>query len=392
MITAQPEQTESIGLAGNSTALATIIQGSGGNTWTSDSHQAEPPTSCLYFLVCGVSEGPLAGLVKAGVADYLPARYQQHTRTWGSFDLDRSALVRTRSVREAEHLENALRKVFGNPVEESKAKKAGKTLTSKDFIALKSCRRYPGRKDDGCTEFFTVDCLDEMLRFAENWLAGRGERGAGAYLQRGINQADCALPGRGDVRAPLLTKEERRKRREQQHAASQRASEKLRAQYEGIIALVLDLALTHERDIIWVDLSLWYKLRAGGVGAIAAWGLVDLYFDHVGPAPSTAEIRSGRRSAAQLRREESFTPVAALVASMDSNEWHCTSGRSPGGACYLQERNNVLAGYLPHQSCADKPLLRLESGLFRPPYPLFEEFESLAQRVKNRRFEQLVLC
>ncbi len=106
-ITLQPELTGGIGLAANSTAPATIAQESDGGAWRSDQQEAESPTSCLYFLVCEASEGPLAGLFKAGVSDYFPARYQQHTRTWGSFDLRRSALLRARSLREVLDLEHA---------------------------------------------------------------------------------------------------------------------------------------------------------------------------------------------------------------------------------------------------------------------------------------------
>ncbi len=157
------------------------------------------------------------------------------------------------------------------------------------------------------------------------------------------------------------------------------------------MALVLDLALTHEQDLIWVDLRQWQRSREHRSGAIGTWGLVDLYFDRIGPAPSAVEIESGLRSAAHLRLEKEFAPIADLVASMDPRDWKSISEPRSRGACHLQERNDVEVYFLPHRICADKPLLRLESSLTDPFYPLFEQFESLARRVRDRRWDQLEL-
>ena len=337
--------------------------GSDGGSELVPCDDTEQPEHCLYILVCAATTGDLADLFKLGITNHLPTRYRQHTCIWDEFDLGRSALLRLDSRRQIERLEGMLKEKF------------------------KGWRRYPGRDDPGFSEFHSMECFASVLTMLDDI----GVRSLGGRLIRGIGPAECELAMRNNCH-PTLTRDERRELRARRDAARRQAFEKLRAQYEAIMALVLDLALAHEQDLIWVDLNLWRRLRVDCSGAIAAWGLVDLYFDRIGPAPSAEEIGSGRRSAAQMRREESFAPIAALVASMDPDEWNSIAGPSPMGACHLQEKNSVHRHYLPHRICADKPLLRLESSLSSPLYPLFDQFEALARRVENRHWEQLDLC
>ena len=165
-------------------ALATCSQENDGGRESSVDAGSESPNYCLYFLVCAAKSGPLASLIKVGIADRFPIRYRQHTATWGLFDLSRSALLRVRNRREALDLERNLRNHFGDPVSENIAKAAGKTLTSEDFIAMGSWRRYPGRRDNGYTEFYAFDCLTRMLSHVEDWRTASDGRRTGTRLQK----------------------------------------------------------------------------------------------------------------------------------------------------------------------------------------------------------------
>ncbi len=390
-ITLQPDSKECLGLAGNGTALVTISQEGDGNAELPGCADAESSTYCLYFLVCAASDGPLAGLFKAGIADRFPIRYRQHAKTWGPFNLTRSALLRVRSRREAEHLERALRGFFGDPLAESRARAAGITLTSEDFIAMGSWRRHPGRCDDGYTEFYDVGCLTEMLFYVEKWRTGCGGRRTGTRLQREINPADCAVATRADGSPRPLTIEARRELRAQRRAHQQRELKELDAQVEVRVGQLLDLALAYEKHLVWVHLRFWHWLRdLGRHGFSNVEGMVDLYFDGFGTTPFGTDADSERRSAARVRFEADVAFIAAPLESARRCWW---DWRRSGSVCSLREPDPLFPYLLPHPVCEGKPLLRLEPCLVDLNHPFLARFEALARRVESRhRWEQTKLC
>ncbi len=330
---------------------------------------------CLYFLVCADrTAGPLTGLFKLGIADCLALRYQQHQKVWGAFDLTRSALLRVGDRWDAGRLELALRDALGGSVTEG-SPGAAKPWSSADFIARKSWRRYPGRPDEGYTEFYGVDCLERALTFTEQWLALCGDRLAGARLQRGIDPSECMLiPGSSNGAAlPGLDRgpglhERQRSRREQERAA-------LEEQVVDKMTRALALALEYEGRVLWIDLRGWQQRRKEPLWFQADTGLVDLYFNPFDPA--SPDAAAGPRA----RFEDLLVPIVNWAASTKPERWRVVRSRE---VCSFCDLDDLRDSDVPHPLCTQALRLRVKHELSDLEHPLLAQYETLARRVQDR--------
>lgn len=361
---------------------------------SSQSHRDQQPPKlhkfCLYFLVCKAETGSLSGLFKLGISDCLARRHNEHRRHWEEFDFDRSVVVRAESREEVQHIETTLRHAYGAPKLEAMAKAAGRTLTSEELIAAGSCRRNPGRRAKGWTEFYTMECFGDAVETLEHLVGRRTGCKVDIYLQRGITLAELALDLAGSDDVPLgpargLGSATRKK------AFLKRERDELDRRVEAKIGEVLDFAFAHEHDLRWVNLDWWHKSRAeGSFGVSSSKGLVDLYFGPFGSTEAGIDAWSNRRSAAQVRFEESFACIDPVAAPIAPHRWRWIR---PKQVCDLRPLHPNFDHQLPHPVCAGTLLLRVEPELSDLGHPLFGRFVALAQRAENRLArEQMELC
>lgn len=339
---------------------------------SSSSSQSQPPAHYLYFLVCAAASGPRAGLFKLGITSVLAARHYQHTLTWESFDLGRSALLRARTRKEVLRLENALRHIFGDAGAQDGSRAVGATHRPDGSPAPHSWRRHPGQRADGHTEFYDVRCLNLMLSFTEGWLACRQDRAEGACLQRGLESSEAAMGlGLGRSAQPSGPGEQ---------AAQVSPVERDRAAMWSHIATklsqVLELALAYEHGLHSVELSYWQRLRDtnGGVRLIPHC-LVSLSFAGLGPArlPADPAPSIQQRSAARLAFLDRLAGIC--VAPGDDELF----GRSP-----WEWRRRVVSLYEPLDA-PDTLHVEVRPCLYGPTVPFYERFAALAERVTARQ-------
>ncbi len=346
-----------------------------------DGPTADLAGSCLYFLVCADTTGDLAGLFKLGIADCLGLRHQQHQKVWGAFDLPRSAVLRVGDRWEARRLELALRDALGGSVTEG-GPGAAKPWSTADFLARKSWRRYPGRKDEGYTEFYAVECLERALVFTEGWLDLCRERLVGACLQRGINPAEGAL-GLGVDGGILLTGRDRGPGlRERQRVRREREYAELEEQVVDKMTRALALALEYEERLLWVDLRGWQRRRTEPRWFRVDEGLVDLHFTRFGPAAASTDTEPPSCSPAQAHFEELLMPITSKTACLHPEGWRVVRSRE---VCVFDDLADFFhEAAVLHPTYAGALRLRVEHRLSDLDHPLFAEYEALARRVQDR--------
>ena len=337
--------------------------------------------SCLYFLVCADTTGNLAGLFKLGIADCLALRHQQHQKVWGAFDLPRSAVLRVGDRWEARRLELALRDALGGSVTEG-SPGAAKPQTTEDFLTRKSWRRYPGRKDEGYTEFYAVECLDRALTFTEGWLDLCGARLADTRLQRGIDPAECALDLGIIGGTALIGRDRGPGLRERQRIRREREYTELEEQVVDRMSRTLALGQEYEERLLWVDLRGWQRRRKEPLWFRVDEGLVDLYFTRFDPALSSTEAEPPPRSLAQTRFEDLLVPIVAKATCLNPESWRVVRSRE---VCVFDDLADFFSEpVVPHPTCTGALRLRVEHELSDLGHPLFAQYEALARRVENR--------
>ena len=344
--------------------------------------------SYLYFLFSAARTGPLAGAFKLGVADSLASRYHQHARTWQErFDPARSALVQVERRQEAQWLETDLKRIFGRPGPEGR-----------------SWQRDPGRRADGYTEWFELDCLEPMLVRVEGAVALRGKLGVRAQISPGLTPADCALIGLAADGRPLPPQPSSRaeqRARAQAEQEQEEAIEDVRA--VAVAGAALELAQAFEEHLRWVSLDLWRWHIANPARRMrrcdAGWA--DLYFGGFGPPRARPLERSHNDpppTPAQIRFEQDYERLLSAaapkvvkgIAGGPEHLYDLTDAVYSTGSTFRLSSGAVeAAGPFPHPVCADTLVLRLNFKRCEALQPFLARFEALAQRVVCRhRWEQ----
>ena len=320
-----------------------------------------------------------------GVTNSLPIRHQEHTRVWGAFDLARSALVRARSRRDVLDLETHLRHLYGDCSGEDRARNRGRVLTSAEFIALGSWRRYPGRCDKGYTEFYAGEVQELMLTSVQEWLATRGRRAAGISLQRGISPDECATRTR--LANPHLTRAESRELREGRRAAVRQWEARMRAGSDRLMAPVFAFALAYQEHLIGVDLRTWREARATRGSVRGKDLLACLYFRPLEDKLHRDDPRVQAWLNAQWDLQEKFAPVMALRKAM------IAEGCGPRNLAHgLGEGAGTQAGgddytahHLPPPAPVEVTQVRVGNCYADPYSPWYERYEELARQTERHR-------
>ena len=343
--------------------------------------------SHVYFLVSAAHTGPLAGAFKLGVADSLASRYHQHARTWQErFDPTRSALVRVERRQEAQWLESDLKRIFGRP-----------------GPGGRSWRRDPGRRADGYTEWFELDCLELMLVRVEGAVALREKLGVRAQISRGLSPADCALIGLAADGTPLPPQPGSRAGQRAQAQAEREQEEAIEdARAVAVAGATLELAQAYEEHLRWVGLDLWRWHIANPARRMrlcdAGWA--DLYFGGFGPPRARPRERSHNDpppTPAQIRFEQDYERLLSAapkvvkgIAGGPEYLYDLTDAVYSTGSTFRLSNGTVeAAGPFPHPVCADTLVLRLNFIRHEALQPFFARFEALAQRVAcHHRWEQ----
>ena len=349
---------------------------------------------CLYFMVCAATEGPLKGLFKMGITNSLPNRHREHSRVWGAFDLARSIVLCAHSRREVVNLETSLRQLFGDCAAEDRAMTRGQVLTSEDFIAMGSWRRYPGRRDKGHTEFYTMAGFDPMVARAGEWLVTRGRRAAGARLQRGISPSECLTHTQ---RATLLlTRPELRELRAENRAAKQRFAEQVRVESGRLMTQVLTFAQAHEEYLLGVDLRFWRRVRTTRDAAQGKNGLVHLYFRTLDHWLYRDDPRLQAWIDAEWGLQQEFAPTSALLDTLEPPNLLRRGfvSRFREGVYTLAGGNSYPDGdHLPYPTPFGTVCVRVGNEYSDHFGPAFERFEELSRRAEGRwAWQQAELC
>ena len=303
-------------------------------------------------------------------------------RTWGAFDLGRSALLRAGSRREVERLETALRYHFGDPAAEAAARAQGRTLTSADFRAMGSSRRHPGRCDDGYTEFYTNRCFEAMFDLAQR-SAGLGEGRAAPRLIRGIDPAYCVWHGEGDPNSAPATRDHGPGSRAGLRARREQESNELEAKNSAKISQVLAVAQEYAEHLLWVDLRAWRERRDLNLPDLhSREGLVSLFFDGFRAAATGGDAGAEPRSSWQIAFEARLAPILAPAVSSDPRGWLRTQAEAVG---VLQAPHERFHAVPRHLRGVDTLMLRIMVYPADLDHSLFAQFEALARRVENRR-------